>query len=286
MKRILVTGADGFTGKHLVARLRAEGHEVTGFDIAQGDIAGFDPFEKYTYQSIDYVFHLAGKTFVPESWQRPYEFYRVNNLGTLNALEFCRHSGSNLTYISSYLYGSPEYLPVDEKHPVKAYNPYAHSKVLAESLCRQYKTLFGLESIIIRPFNIYGPGQSGLFLIPEVIQKVLKPSIPVVEIMDGKPKRDFLFVDDYIDALVLSMEWPRETVNLGSGSSASVKEIVEEVMQISGIHKPVKDSGSARPNEIPDLYADISFARKLGWNPVSSLHEGLEKCIDSIKLTI
>jgi len=160
MKKILITGSGGFIGKALVKRLSGMEYAVTGFDLADGDIAEEGALTHLEKEDIFYVFHLAGKTFVPESWSNPFLFYRTNVLGTANVLEFCRKTGAGLTYVSSYLYGKPEYLPVDEKHPVKAYNPYSHSKLVAEELCRYYREQFPLGISILRPFNVYGPGQS------------------------------------------------------------------------------------------------------------------------------
>ena len=113
-------------------RLQVEGFDVSGLDLAGGDITVPSTFLRYEGEEFQHVIHLAGKTFVPESWKDPESFYRINLMGTINVLEFCRKSGSGLTYISSYLYGTPEYLPVDENHPVKSFNPYSHSKLLAD----------------------------------------------------------------------------------------------------------------------------------------------------------
>ncbi|HSN49645.1 MAG TPA: SDR family oxidoreductase, partial [Bacteroidales bacterium] len=166
---ILVTGSEGFIGKALIARLLASGHTVTGFDAPEGDIAEKGILDNLKDTGIGYVFHLAAKTFVPESWNNPFDFYRVNLLGTTNVLEFCRATGAGLSYISSYLYGTPGYLPVDEKHPLKAHNPYSHSKIVAEETCRYYRDQFKIPVTIFRPFNIYGPGQDQRFLIPKII---------------------------------------------------------------------------------------------------------------------
>lgn len=281
MNKILVTGSNGFIGKFLVKKLSELGFDPIGFDIADGDIAEEGTLTNLEMKGITYVFHLAGKTFIPESWAHPFSFYHTNVMGTANVLEFCRKTGAGLTYISSYLYGKPDYLPVDEAHTVKSYNPYSHSKVMAEEICRYYRDQFNVTISILRPFNVYGPGQSQQFLIPELIHKVLDPEIPFIEVMDVRPKRDFIFIDDFIEALFLSMEGPRGIYNIGSGSSVSVEEVIQGIMNITGKTKPIQNKGLERPNEIFDLYADITkISRDLKWKPKTSIQEGIKKCIN------
>lgn len=279
MKKVLVTGSDGFIGKALTRRLIAEGYDVEGFDLAQGDITQPGIFDRFT--AIDHCIHLAGKTFVPESWRAPQGFYEVNLMGTVNVLEFCRKNNTPLTYVASYLYGEPEYLPVDENHPVKAYNPYSHSKIMADNTCQFYARQFRLPITIFRPFNAYGPGQSKLFIIPEIISKFLDPKIPVVEVMDLRPKRDYIYIDDLVEAFICSLNHPGGIYNLGSGYSKSVEEIVDLVRQYTGSNKPVKAIGNNRPNEIFDLYADITRAKQaLNWKPVVPFEEGVKRCVN------
>lgn len=280
MSNILVTGSAGFIGQKLVKYLLEAGHRVLELDQMNGDISQPETLAGYADKEIHHVFHLAGKTFVPESWRDPSQFYQVNVMGTVNVLEFCRKTGAGLTYISSYLYGEPDYLPVDEIHPVKSYNPYSHSKVMAESACNFYSDHFKVEVTVFRPFNAFGPGQSKLFLISEIISKVMDPAIPVVEVMDLRPKRDYVYIDDLVHALLLSMEAPKGIYNIGSGCSKSVEEIIQLVMQFTGIKKEYLSRAITRPNEIFDLYADISKAGSdLGWFPAVSFEDGLERCI-------
>ena len=111
-------------------------------------------------QGIRHVFHLAAKTFVPHSWQDPRPFYEVNVLGTLNVLEHCCRHGARLTLVSSYVYGVPQHLPIREDHPLSAFNPYSQTKILAETVARFYEQHHGLPLVIVRPFNLYGPGQA------------------------------------------------------------------------------------------------------------------------------
>jgi len=255
---------------------------VIGFDIADGDIAEKGSLNRFLEQDIFYVFHLAAKTFVPESWKDPFDFYRINVLGTLNVLEFCRQTGSGLTYISSYLYGEPEYLPIDENHPLKAYNPYTHSKLLAEETCCFYEEKFNLSMTIIRPFNIYGPHQPPHFLISEIIGKIFNPSTDKIELMDLKPRRDYVFLDDLVNALFQTIDGPRGIYNLGSGFSVSVGEIANMLIELTGCRKSLISKGISRPNEVFELYANISRIRnKLGWEPKISLWDGLKVCLEN-----
>lgn len=282
MKNVLVTGSNGFLGRSLIHSLRTNGYNVLEFDVDQGDLAGLDPLSSFVNRNIRHTFHLAGKTFVPDSWKTPSAFYRINIQGTVNVLEFCRQSGSSLTYVSSYLYGEPEYLPIDEKHPVKAYNPYSLSKKLAEEIVLSFTQQFKVRTTIFRPFNVYGPGQPNHFIIPAIIQQVLSPDVDVVEVMDLRPKRDYIYLDDVISAFLLSLEGTPDIYNLGSGYSVSVRKIIEEVMEISGVTKPFQDKNREREQEIFDLYADISrISDQLHWLPQTTFREGLTKCLKS-----
>ena len=286
MKKILITGSNGFIGRALVKRLSGLGFAIIGFDIADGDIAEEGSLAHLENEDISYVFHLAGKTFIPESWSHSFNFYRTNVLGTANVLEFCRKTGAGLTYVSSYLYGKPEYLPVDENHPVKAYNPYSHTKLVAEEICRYYRDQFSLGISILRPFNAFGPGQSEQFLIPELIRKILDPQLAFIEVMDLRPKRDFVFIDDLVEALFLSMDGPRGIYNVGSGSSVSVEEVINNIKELTGIQKNVLTRKVERPMEIFDLYADVTkISASLKWKVNISFKEGLARCIEEYPAT-
>ena len=171
-KRILVTGASGFVGSHLTDELKREGAEVLAVDVH-----GKNPIDIRDGQKIrdlgsgigklDLVYHLAALMFVPYSFENPREIYDVNVLGTLNILELCRvHSVSRIIFASSYVYGPPSYLPIDEGHPLHPNSPYARSKIMGEGLCRAYHEDYGMQFNILRPFNIYGEGQGDNFFIP------------------------------------------------------------------------------------------------------------------------
>jgi len=279
---ILVTGSLGFIGKHLTDRLKREGHRIQEFDLHIGDITRPDALQNYLTSQIDHVFHLVGKTFVPESWTNPGLYYLINIQSTNIVLEFCHKTGCSLTYVSSYLYGQPKYLPINKDHPLAATNPYGHSKLLAEQMVTYFIEKFELQATIFRPFNIYGPNQSSEFLIPEIIGKLLNPEIPEIVVNDLRPKRDYIFIQDIIDAFILSLTGPRRIYNLGSGFSVSVAEIIEKSMSVAGISKPYKGLNSERSGEIFDLFADITQAKtKLKWIPGTTLEKGLSKCIET-----
>ena len=172
--------------------------------------------------------------FVPYSFENPRETYEVNVLGTLNILELCRlYNIGNIVFASSYVYGSPEYLPVDEGHSLSPTSPYARSKVMGEGLCRAYHEDYGLKCVILRIFNIYGEGQSDSFLIPSILKQLVSGEI---ELMDPEPRRDFLYISDAVDAYVKAGHYTGsdfEVFNMGSGVSYSVDSIANKIIDLS-----------------------------------------------------
>lgn len=271
--KILVTGATGFLGRHLVAALESQGHVVEKHSSADGDIADCPlPME-----DVSRVFHLAGRSYVPDSWQNPQAFYRTNVMGAVNVLEHCRRNQTALTLVSSYVYGQPQRLPIAEDHPLAAANPYAHTKILAEQTAQFYEQRFGLALAIVRPFNLYGPGQRDSFLIPSIVRQVLDPSAEVVRLADLRPKRDYVYVTDAVELLLATLgPGVHGVFNVGSGHSVSVAEVAELVMDAAGIRKEVASADEPRPGEILDVVADTSrAARELDWRPRTSLEDGI-----------
>jgi nucleoside-diphosphate-sugar epimerase len=270
---VLVTGATGFLGRPLVVALETQGFMVRKHSSADGDIADCE----LPTEGVGRIFHLAAKSYVPESWQNPGAFYRTNVMGTINVLEHCRRCGVALTLISSYIYGQPQRLPISEDHPLTVANPYAHTKLLAEEAARCYEKLFGLNLLIVRPFNIYGPGQTVPFLIPSIVRQALDLSNNAIRVQDLRPKRDYLYVEDAVSFLIATLHPGIHGVfNLGSGVSNSVAEIAELVNRAAGTKKPVVSNNQQRPGEIMDVVADTSRARaELGWRPRTSLAEGI-----------
>ena len=274
---ILVTGAGGFLGRHLVQALKSRGHRVRSHSSAQGDISSC----ALPIDGVDHVYHLAAKSFVPESWTHTQDFYRTNVLGTVNVLEHCRRHRTPLTLISSYVYGQPQRLPISEDHPLAALNPYAHTKILAEEVGTFYEKVFGLRLVIVRIFNLYGPGQNPPYLIPTIIHQALDPSVPEIRLKDLRPKRDYLYVADAVEMLLATLQDTVSGVyNLGSGQSASVAEVAELIRRAAGTGKPVTSDEQPRPQEVMDVRADISRASSdLGWRPSTSLAEGIAKTV-------
>ena len=270
---ILVTGATGFLGRHLVLALQSRNLGVRQHSSADGDIATCS----LPMDGVSHVFHLAGKSYVPDSWQNPQRFYQTNVMGTVNVLEHCRRNKAALILISSYVYGQPQWLPVTEDHPLVAVNPYAHSKILAEDAARFYDQRLGVPLVIVRPFNIYGPGQRDSFLIPSIVRQVLDPSVEAVRVQDVAPKRDYLYVGDAVDLLLaLLRRGVGGVFNAGSGSSVSVGEVAALINQAAGISKPLVSNSERRPGEIMDVVADTSrAAAELDWHPRTSLAIGI-----------
>jgi nucleoside-diphosphate-sugar epimerase len=164
---------------------------------------------------------------------------------------------------------------------VAAVNPYAHTKILAEEVARFYASHFGLRICIVRPFNVYGPGQDVRFLIPELIHAATDPATPVIEVSDLSPRRDYLHIQDLVTLLMRVMaDRAAGTYNAGSGSSASVLEIASAIAEYAGTGKQITSRNQPRSNEIPDVIADISRAKKaFGWEPRIPLMEGLRALV-------
>ena len=273
-ERVLLTGGGGFVGRRLIRLLREKGVEVQApernvLDVSAGPLPDL---------SVDWVVHLAGRTYVPASWVDPADFYRVNVLGTVNVLEFCRRTRTKLIYVSGYGYGLPEALPIAETAPLKPNNPYAFSKSAAEQACRFYFEYLQTFVMVVRPFNIYGPGQPANFLIPRIIEQVIDPAVAEIVVEDDTPKRDYVHLDDVIGAIESLLKNPRPgaTFNVGSGESYSVAEVAKMACKVAGVSKPVVSRGNRRSNDIPDVIADIgAIFAAAGWSPSITLLQGL-----------
>jgi nucleoside-diphosphate-sugar epimerase len=278
MARKLVTGAAGFIGRALVKALAAEGHAVDALARSDGDVADAATWARLP--AAEHVFHLAASTYVPDSWDDPVGFLAANVGGTARALDYCRRSGAHLVFVSAYVYGAPQRLPIREDDAAAPNNPYALSKFLAEQVCAFYAAQMNVPVTVVRPFNIFGPGQRPAFLIPTILAQVRKGE--TIRVKDLKPRRDYLFVDDLVAALLRTIERPHgyRLFNLGSGVSHSVQEIIDTVQAAAGTTLPVASEDAQRPNEIPDVRADISRAREqLGWAPRISFAEGIARLI-------
>ena len=283
MSKVLVTGASGFIGKALGARLKALGREVEPIDSVSGDIAEPETLDKFAQADIAHVFHLAGKTFVPDSWDDPQAFCQTNVLGTVNVLEFCRKKHIPVTYVSAYVYGHPDSLPIAEDSEIRPSNPYALTKRLAEEICEFYASAHQLPVTTIRPFNVFGIGQAKHFLIPAIIEQVLGTGKEIV-VKDLAPKRDYVYLEDLVTALLATLDKADgySVYNIGSGISLSVQEAIEIIQDVAGTKKKIVCDQAIRTNELMDVVADISKAgRELGWKPEHSFRAGIEKIITS-----
>lgn len=283
MKNILVTGANGFIGKSLVQNLKFMKHNVIKLNSIDGDISEIDLVEKYQNENINHIFHLASKTFVPDSWIEPMSFYKTSVLGTNNILELCRNKNIALTFVSAYLYGKPEKLPICENDKIKSNNPYAHSKYLAEELCKFYSTYYGVKITIARPFNIYGKNQKNNFLIPYIINQVLNSK--TIRVKDLQPKRDYIYLDDLINGLIKTIDNNKQfsIYNFGSGQEYSVKEIIQIIQSVAHTNKDVISEKCERKNEIMNVVADISNAKNdLNWVPKYIFKNGIKEIIEDL----
>ena len=282
LKHVLVTGANGFLGRSLVECL--PDFKIISFDKINGDVTTFD----FGVYNAECVVHLAALTSVEESWCIPADYYRTNIMGTLNILEYCRKSNASMIYVSTYTYGTPQYLPIDEKHPVSPHSVYNHSKFIAEDVCRFYAMNYDVSLTILRLFNLYGSGQSSNFLIPRIVQQALESEH--IELMDLKPKRDYIYITDAIDAIRLSIGKPGNNLyNVGSGHSVSVSELCDIVQECTGTNKPVVTKNKTRKNEIMDVVADCTRIKdELGWYPKVDLKEGIMHVVEgySVKQVI
>jgi UDP-glucose 4-epimerase len=289
-KRILLTGAQGFIGSHLFHELKKQKAEVSTLVDYKGnpiDVRSWQSIQELgtKIEKVDILYHLAALMFAPYSFENPREIFEVNVLGTLNILELCRLQHiEKIVFASSYVYGCPQYLPVDEEHPLKPSNPYARSKVLGEDLCKAFNEDYDLKCTILRLFNVYGPEQSDTFLIPLILKQVAGGRI---ELMDPEPKRDFLYISDAIEAFIKAGEYVGagfNVFNIGFGLSYSVNEIVHDVLEIFGRRAEVRYQYARRRNEVMDVVADIQKAkRELDWIPRVELKEGLRRYIEWYK---
>jgi GDP-4-dehydro-6-deoxy-D-mannose reductase len=274
LSSILVTGAAGFIGRRLVPALEGAGHRVHAVDSRAGDVADAATWARMP--AVEVVVHLAGRTFVPDSWAQPEAFIRSNVLGAAEALGFCRTRGARLVFLSSYLYGNPARLPIHEDAPIAATNPYALSKQLAEEACRFYAERLAVPVTVLRPFNVYGPGQGEPFLIPHIVRQLAEGG--PIQVKDLEPRRDYVYVDDVVAAIACAVgrRGGFGVFNVGSGVSHSVAQLIDAIQDVWQTRAHVRSAGERRHDEIMDTVADVSAAEaELGWRPRFGLREGL-----------
>jgi len=281
--KIIVTGSHGFMGKKLVKSLKINGHEICSVDFATGyDVAEWDSVKDL--KGFDVLIHLAAITYVPQSFKTPREMFRVNISGTLNMLELCRINKAKMIFNSSYVYGKPQYLPIDEKHPISSHNPYCQSKIIGESLCEGYHRDFQVPIVIFRIFNVYGEGQAPHFLIPHISKELAQNNDIVLE--NPVPRRDYIHIDDILKAYQKAIDYNEsdfEIFNIGTGISYSARKVAELMIKASAVKPKLRFTGKERANEVLDTVADISKIQKvLNWTPSITLEQGLYGLVDKI----
>jgi len=232
-------------------------------------------------EDVDHVVHAAGLVGVAESWSRPADFIAVNAGGPANVLEYSRTHGCSVTVLSDS--GQSVRVSGSAGTPSAA-NPYALSKYLAELVCHFFYERHATPITVLRVFNVYGPGQSRRFLIPTVLEQLLDPSSPVIEVDDLQPRRDYVYVTDVASAIATTLGRRGFSMfTVGYGVSYSVAEVIEMAMKVSGIRKDYRDRGLKRRSEVRDVTADISALREAGWTPVVDLEAGLATILGAMR---
>ncbi len=307
---ILVTGAGGFIGNRLVEKLTVNGAKVRAFvrytsraeigllkllppeilekvEIIRGDLRDYSAVEQAA-KGVDTIFHLGALISIPYSYVHPVETVQTNVLGTMNILEACRKTDAKLVHTStSEVYGTALRVPIDEDHPLQGQSPYSASKIGADKLVESYFRSFDIQTITIRPFNTYGPGQSNRAVIPTIITQAL--SGDVVRLGNLEAVRDFTYLDDTVDGFLLAGQaevWDGETYNLGTGEEISIGAIAELIFKIMEKQPDIQlEAKRLRPekSEVMRLISDNQKARKaFKWQPKIGMEEGLRRTIDWI----
>jgi NAD dependent epimerase/dehydratase len=308
MKKVLVTGADGFIGSHLVQMLVQNGHEVRALvqynsfnhwgwlddianhqniEIVTGDIR--DPFFcQKIVKGVDTIYHLAALIAIPFSYVAPQSYVETNINGTLNICQAALENNiSKLIHTStSEVYGTALYVPIDEKHPMQPQSPYSASKIAADAMAMSYHLSFNLPVTIARPFNTFGPRQSARAVIPTIITQLLNNQ-KEINLGDVSPTRDFNYVEDTCTgflALANCSNANGKTVNIGSNREVSIEDTFKLIKKIMGKEAVlVKDENRIRPknSEVHRLWCDNSLIQSLtSFKPNHSFEQGLVKTIE------
>lgn len=306
-RKVLVTGAGGFIGSHLVERLVELGAQTRAFfryqsTASRGWLAG-SKFEegmecffgdirdaesvRPAIDGVDTVFHLAALIGIPYSYEAPLSYVRTNVEGTLNLLQLARaHGVGRFVHTStSEVYGTARTFPITEQHALHGQSPYSASKIGADQMAEAFYRSFGLPVAILRPFNTYGPRQSARAVIPTIISQALHGK--EVRLGSLHPTRDLTFVTDTVEGFIRAAVAPEavgEVIQLGVGREVSIKELAETIFQILGRTVPiVTQDERIRPeaSEIDRLLSDNTKAReRLGWSPRVPLEEGLRRTVE------
>jgi len=306
-RKVLVTGAGGFIGSHLAEELTRSGAKVRAFvhynalgkagwldespikqdmEVVAGDVTDSESVMR-AVEGTEIVFHLAALIAIPYSYVAPYSYVKTNVEGTLNVLQAARkHECERVLHTStSEVYGTAQYVPIDEKHPLQGQSPYSASKIGADKMAEAFHLSFKLPVVTIRPFNTFGPRQSTRAIIPTVINQLLGGN--AIKLGNLHPTRDLNYVSNTVDGFIKGATAPSavgNTINLGSGREISISNLVSLIAK--KLDKEVKieqEEVRLRPNgsEVERLLADNSRAQNiLDWHPLINLEEGLEKTIE------
>lgn len=312
-KKVLVTGAGGFIGSHLVEALAKSGAEVTALvhynalnswgnleelpaeilskiDVKAGDITDASFVRRLT-DGKEVVFHLAALIAIPYSYVAPVSYVRTNIEGTVNMLEAARECGVKrfIHTSTSETYGTALYTPIDEDHPMQGQSPYSASKISADKMAESYYRSFGLPVVTVRPFNTYGPRQSARAVIPTIAMQ-LAGGASTLKLGALDPVRDMNYVEDTVRGFMLAVlageDCLGEVINLGTGRGVTIGEIAGKLMEISGRQVSIEeDKSRIRPDksEVFTLVASNEKAKRLlNWEPSVSLEEGLKSMYDYV----
>lgn len=312
-KTVLVTGAGGFIGSHLVERLVQDGHNVRAFvryngrddrghldalpaeikdsvEVARGDLKDPEAIRR-AVKGRQWVFHLGASIAIPYSYGNPLDVVQTNVTGTAHILDASRDSDTLDRVVltsTSEVYGTAQRVPIDESHPLQPQSPYAATKVGSDALGLSYHRSFELPVAILRPFNTFGPRQSARAIIPTIISQAL--TRPVVRLGSLDPRRDLTFVKDTASGFVSIASCDRaigQVVNIGRGDDVSIGELVERIGGLLGRPLTVEaDPQRVRPpaSEVHRLLAGTSLAQEFwGWEPEYSLDAGLEETIGWVR---
>lgn len=291
---ILVTGGTGFVGSNLTLALADVGYEVDvlarsdskdeaipeGVDIHVGDVTELESLP--SFGGYDAVVHLAGVVSVQGSVDNPVETFRTNALGTQHVLERARKDGvDRFVYLSSgAVYGTADYLPIDESHTTECLHPYASSKLAGENIAETYANAYDLSVVTLRGFTLYGPRQDTDNLVPTVIGQI-ESGADTISLGNLEPTRDFTYIDDLTSAILTVIDEPwnqYEVYNVGSGHETSVRDLVDEIIAQSDCDVTVKSNSDGRASafEIERMVADVSKLRESGWKPEYDVKRGIE----------
>lgn len=311
-KKVLVTGAGGFIGSHLVERLVAEGASVRAFvrynsradpgllrlaspetvgalELVGGDLRDADAIRK-AVAGCQVVFHLGALISIPYSYVHPVEVTETNLMGTLNILMACRDLGvERLLHTStSEVYGTARYTPIDESHPLQGQSPYSASKIGADKLVESFHAAYGVPVVTVRPFNTYGPRQSARAVIPTIITQALAKCEIYLGNLDTT--RDFTYVEDTVNGFMCAAQAEGiegKTFNLGTGSEITINDLARKIIQKVGAQVKVElDPQRLRPkdSEVLQLRSDNSKAQQMiHWQPEIALDKGLDLTIAWLK---